>query len=150
MNRAGKVQSEAGGARIESEIDRILASEEELTPSSGFAASVMEQVRQEAALPAPLPFPWKWAVPVLLLAAAACGWGAAELIRLGLPGAGNFGLSLPDLNSLTGWLTLIPLPHLSASLVGPVEQAAWVALALGSPLLSWLISRRLAGSGGLL
>jgi hypothetical protein len=32
----------------------------------------------------------------------------------------------------------------------PVEQAGWVALALGISLLSWLLSRRLAGRGGLL
>ena len=38
-------------------IDRILAAEEELIPSSGFASSVMERVQEEAALPPPIPFP---------------------------------------------------------------------------------------------
>ena len=32
-------------------IDRILAAEEELIPSSGFLAATMEQVREEAAMP---------------------------------------------------------------------------------------------------
>ncbi len=36
--------------------------EEKLIPSSGFLASVIERVRQEAAMPPPIPFPWKWAV----------------------------------------------------------------------------------------
>ena len=40
------------------EIDRILSQEEELLPSAGFTASVMDAVRREAALPAPIPFPW--------------------------------------------------------------------------------------------
>jgi hypothetical protein len=31
-----------------------------------------------------------------------------------------------------------------------LEQAGWVAMALGVSLLSWLLSRRLAGRGGLL
>ena len=40
-------------------LDRILAAEEELVPSSGFLSSVMECVQEEAATPAPIPFPWK-------------------------------------------------------------------------------------------
>jgi len=46
-------------------------------------------------------------------------------------------------------LTIPPL-HLSADLVRALEQAGWVALALGSSLVCWLVSRRLAGRGGLL
>jgi len=50
------------------DLDRILASEETIEPSSGFAASVMDGVRREAAIPAPIPFPWRRLVPGL----AAC------------------------------------------------------------------------------
>jgi hypothetical protein len=134
-----------GAARIETEIDNVLAGEEELMPSSGFVASVMERVRQEAALPAPTPFPWLKAVPILLLASGVFGWGAVELVRVGQPWLGQLWLGLPALSSL-----MIAPPHLSASLVHPVEQAGWVALALGSSLVCWLVSRRLAGRGGLL
>jgi hypothetical protein len=116
-------------------IDRILAAEEELVPSSGFAASVMERVQEEAAAPPPIPFPWKRAVPGVILAAGVFGWGAVELFREGI-------------HALRG-LTLTA-PHLSAALVLPIEQAGWVALALGSSLLCWLLSRRLAGRSGLL
>jgi hypothetical protein len=141
LNRAKTIRTEQERAgnhrtgRIEAEIDRILASEEDLIPSSGFLASVMERVQQEATAPPPIPFPWKRAVPGILLAAGVFGWAAFELVRLGLPI-----LSAPTLT----------LPHLPAALVAPVEQAGWVALALGTSLLSWLLSRRLAGRGGLL
>jgi hypothetical protein len=111
-------------------LDRILATEEELIPSSGFLASVMERVREEATVPPPIPFPWKRAIPGMLLVVGVLGWGGFDLVRL----------SLPDVRSLA----LAP-PHLSAALVRPLEGAAWVALALGASLASWLVSRRLAG-----
>jgi hypothetical protein len=125
---------------IETEIERILAAEEELVPSSGFLASVMQSVHEEAKMPPPIPFPWKRAVPGILLASGVFGWGAFELIRLGLPVLG-----WPDLRALT----LAP-PHLSAAVEQSLEQGGWVALALGASLLSWLLSRRLAGRSGLL
>jgi hypothetical protein len=118
------------------EIDRILAAEEELVPSSGFLAAVMESVREEAAAPPPIPFPWVRAVPGMILAAGVLGWGAVELVRYSLP-------------VLRG-ISLTPLPPLSAAVMQPLEQAGWVALALGASLLSWLLSRRLAGRSGLL
>ena len=111
-------------------IDRILAPDEELVPSSGFLAATMERVREEAAAPPPIPFPWKRAVPGIALAAGVFGWGAVELARLGLPVAGGISLALP---------------HLSAAAVQPLESAGWVALALAVSLASWILSRRLAG-----
>jgi hypothetical protein len=130
MNREKTRRTEAA-----TEIDHILVAEEELISSSGFLASVMERVQEEAAAPAPIPFPWKRAIPGIFLAAGVFGWGGFELVRLGLPTLGS--------------LTLTP-PHLSAAFVAPVEEAGWVALALGASLASWLLSRRLAGRGGLL
>jgi hypothetical protein len=135
MNRTKTSRSEAEHARIETEIGQILAGEEELMPSSGFASAVMDRVQQEAALPAPTPFPWMKAIPILLLATGAVGWGVVELVRISLP--------------VLSWLA-IPPQHLTADLVRPLEEAGWVALALGSSLVSWLFSRRLAGRGGLL
>src|ERR1035441_7343499 len=120
MKRAKTVRSEVEHARIETEIGRILATEEELMPFSGFVASVMDRVRQEAALPAPIPFPWKRAILILLLASGAVGWGAVELVRLGLTGLGLTGLSQLGLN----WLTIFP-QHLSADVVRSVEEAGW-------------------------
>ena len=39
------------------EVDRILSKQEEILPSSGFANSVMQAVRQEAAVRRPFPSP---------------------------------------------------------------------------------------------
>ncbi len=145
MNRTKTNRSEAGRSRIEMEIDHILAGEEELLPSSGFVSAVMERVRQEAALPAPIPFPWKRAIPLLLLACGGIVWSTVEVVRIGLPGLGLTALG----QSAQSWLT-ISLPPLSTVQVRSLEQAGWVAMALGISLLSVLLSRRLAGRGGLL
>jgi hypothetical protein len=120
-------------------LDSILAAEEELAPSSGFLASVMEAVEEAAAAPPPIPFPWKRAVPGMVLAGGVLGWGAVELVRLGLP-------------ALTQASTHVSLqvPHLSAALNRPLEQAGWVAMALGVSLAGWIFSRRMAGGSGLL
>ena len=146
MNRTKKIRSVHDGAdaarnkRIDAEIGHILATEEKLIPSLGFMASVMERVGQEAALPPPIPFPWTWAVLGILLVGGAFGWGAFEIVRLGLPA-----FRVPALHSFV--LTSAQLP---AAFVGPVEEVGWVVLALGVSLVCWLFSRRLAGSGGLL
>ena len=117
------------------EIDRILANEDALVPSSGFLASVMERVREEAAAPAPIPFPWKRALPGALVIVGAFGAGAFEMVRQGLPAASEVTLTTP---------------HISAAMERPLEQAGWVAVALGVSLFSWLLSKRLAGRSGLL
>jgi hypothetical protein len=126
--------------RIEAEIEAILATEDELIPSSGFLAGVMERVQEEAALPPPMPFPWKRDLPLLLLTAAVLSWGAVELIRLGPPTLG-----LTDWNAL-----LLAPPHLTAAEEQLLKAAGGVALALSASLVSWLLSRRLIGRGGLL
>ena len=115
-------------------MDAILVSEEGIVPSSGFLAAVMERVRDEAAAPAPIPFPWKRAIPGLALAAGVFGWGAVELVRMGVA---------------AGHDAAITAPHLSVAMALPLQQAGWVALGLGLSLGSWLLARRLAGGSGL-
>jgi hypothetical protein len=117
------------------EMDRILATEEPLIPTSGFLASVMERVREEAEAPAPIPFPWKRILPGVVLVAGIAAWSAVKLVRHGLPELGPMSL---------------PMAHLPAAAIQPVEQAGWVALALGISAASWLLTRRLAGRSGLL
>jgi hypothetical protein len=135
LNQTPSHRTDAERAGIDIHIDHILASEDELMPSSGFLASVMDRVQEDAAASAPIPFPWKRAVPGILLAAGVFVWGFVEFVRLGLPAMGSVTLALPRL----------PVAALPA-----FEQACWVAMALGVSLLSWLFSRRLAGRGGLL
>jgi hypothetical protein len=116
-------------------MDRILANEEELVPSSGFLASVMERVQEEAAAPPPIPFPWLRALPAFLLAAGVLGWGGYEIARFALPAAREF---------------VLAAPRVSATLVEPLKEAGWVAGSLAVSLVCWLLSRRLAGRSGLL
>ena len=135
MNRSKIIRAEAECAEFDGKIDGILATEDELIPSSGFLASVMERVQEEAAAPAPIPFPWKRTVPGLLAIASLFGWGGYKLIRLS-PSALSPSITLP-----------VQLPSISSA---AVEQAGWVAMALGLTLLCWLLSRRLVGRVGLL
>lgn len=115
-------------------IDRILASEDQLIPSSGFVASVMERIREESAAPPPIPFPWKRALPGLAVAVAGLGWGLAELTRQAMTAA-----------RLTPAATFtIPEP-----LRGSLESAGWVALALCLSFVSWALARRLSGESRL-
>jgi hypothetical protein len=116
-------------------LDRILATEEDLVPSSGFAASVMDRIREEATAPPPIPFPWKRAVPGIVLAAGVFGWGAVELTRQAV--------------SVMRSAHSVPL-HLSTSMLRPVEGIGWVAIALGVSFASWALSRFMIGDSRLL
>jgi hypothetical protein len=69
------------------DLDRILSRDEQILPSAGFTALVMEAVRSEATAPPPIPFPWKRALPGLAALGLALGLvlvGLAEVVRGGL------------------------------------------------------------------
>ena len=117
-------------------IDCILGSEDELAPSSGFLAAVMERVEKEAAAPVPIPFPWLRILPGLTLVLAAFCWGVYAL-------ADPFREALGSLTFST--------PQIAVNAHNPAMQAApWVAAAMGVSLFTWLLCRRLTGRGGLL
>ena len=136
MKTNKKVASESTTASAR--IDAILAREEQLVPSSGFVASVMDQVREEAAATPPIPFPWKRAIPGIALAAGVFGWGGFELVRISLAARAAMapGVVIANMGSM--------LQHGSAS-GWRMDQAGWVVLAAGLSLGSWLFSRRIAG-----
>jgi hypothetical protein len=113
-------------------MDEILGSEPELVPSSGFAASVMERVLEEASAPPPIPFPWRRAVPGIVVAAGVFGWSAVELVRFARP-------ALVELRTTQAHVAV------NAAMVGPLEQAGWVVAALAVSLITWVVSRRVAG-----
>lgn len=121
-----------------SALDFALSNEEEILPSSGFLASVMERVQAEAAqseAPTPIRFPWKRAIPGILLAIAVLGWSGFELIR----------------QFSAAFTTLIHSPVvLPASDLQTLESAAWVTGALAISLLCWWFSRGLTRRSGLL
>jgi hypothetical protein len=119
-------------------LDGILAAEEELAPSSGFVWAVMERVREEAAAPKPIPFPWKRLVPGAVVAAGGLMW-------MGVEAAGHGLGRIQDLSSPVELWARVP-----QRMSGTLEDAGWVAAALGVSLLSWLLARRMIGSRGML
>jgi hypothetical protein len=116
-------------------IDSVLSSDQELVPTSGFLATVMERVREESIVPKPIPFPWKLAVPGMVLAAATIGWLIYEFIRTAL--AGDLQIKFAQ-------------PHLPATELNLLTPAMWIAIALLFSLASWAFSRRLIRRSSLL
>ena len=99
------------------EVDRALLADETLVPSSGFAASVMEAVREAAAAPPPLAFPWLRFGIGLGACVAWAAAGVAILSRVDLSVASSPALVYSDegrrllaavmvmtLISLAGWM----------------------------------------------
>ncbi|MFZ0796696.1 MAG: hypothetical protein WCA13_18540 [Terriglobales bacterium] len=117
------------------EIDRILSREDEILPSSGFALSVMDAVRREAAAPPPIPFPWKRALPGLvaggLVLALVLIAVVVAILQAGKATATQSSMSLP--------FGMLPFFH------GGIQSAAiWTVLALLAALVSVKLSMRLA------
>jgi len=126
----------------EGEINRILSREDEILPSSGFAVSVMDAVRREAAAPPPIPFPWKRALPglvaggfVLAMVFVTVVAAIVQLIRASTSTTAQFSMSLPSL--LTPILGLGLQRNLAIA-------ASWTVLALLVTLVSVKLSMRLA------
>jgi hypothetical protein len=121
----------------EAEINSILSREDEIFPSSGFAVSVMDAVRREAAAPPPIPFPWKRALPglvvgVLVLAVVLVA-GVAAIVQLGKATTPQLSMSMP--------------PEMPSIFNGGIKSAGiWTVLALLVAFVSAKLSMRL-GSG---
>jgi len=112
-------------------LDRILAHEDALVPSSGFAASVMETIQDQAAAPAPIPFPWKLALPgiaALIVALVII----ARLTASAIQNTGSGGAGFLSQSRFT--LMLAPLVR---------AQAGPALLALAVALVCTLLCRRL-------
>jgi hypothetical protein len=118
------------------DIDRILSQKEEILPSSGFAASVMDAVRSEAAIPPPIPFPWKRAMPLVAAAGVALVLVVVVLV-MGIAQLGRAGASSPPAPL---WMAA-RLPFVNA---GATPVAGWVFLALVLTVASVAFSVRLA------
>ena len=122
----------------EDQINRILSREDEILPSSGFAVSVMDTVRREAAAPPPIPFPWKRAVPGLVVA----GLAAVLVLAAGVVVIGQ----LVRASTSAQFPTFLSLPSLMPIIFhGGMESAAsWTVLALLVTFVSVKLSMRLA------
>jgi len=120
----------------DTEMDRILLRQDEIRPSSGFTASVMEAVRREAAAPPPIPFPWKRALPFLVITALVLAVvvvaGVAVIVQIVREPTSQVATASSPLT------TLMPMwQGTSAATVG------WIALALLTALVSVKLSTRL-------
>jgi len=117
------------------EIDRILSPEEEILPSSGFTASVMDAVRREAAAPQPIPFPWKRASPGVALA------GLAMVFAV---------IIVADFTRVIRQASAVRVPSTWMSALAPIfhdplhPEAVWLAVAFVVTLASIMVSFRLA------
>jgi hypothetical protein len=132
---------ETGGSMNHGELDRILSKRDDIQPSSGFAASVMEAVREEAAAPPPIPFPWRRALPVLVFAALALvvvvAAAAASIVQIS-HGEGSSQIASSS-SSLWDWL-----PASAHGFAG--TSVAWTAAELLAAYVSVRLSMRL-GAG---
>lgn len=128
----------------EDEMDRIFSGEDEIQPSSGFAASVMEGVQREAVGPPPIPFPWMRALPGLVVA----GLAVVLVVMAAVVAGGQVEAATVHRPSMSmSWLSLL----LSSPLVfqGNVGSAAiWGVLAVGVTFVSVNLSMRLASGRG--
>lgn len=119
----------------EHELDRMLSRDDEILPSSGFALSVMDAVRREAAAPPPIPFPWKRALPGLVAAGVVLSLVLVAVVAAIMQAA----------------RVIAPQPSASVPSVmpalfnGSMESAViWIGLALLTALVSVKLSMRLA------
>jgi hypothetical protein len=117
-------------------IDRMLELQPGILPSAGFASSVMNAIRLEAAAPPPILFPWKRALPGLV--------------------AGAFALALVVVVTVVAVrssqpITASPLSFSSFMSTFRVQErlqgaASWTFLALVVTFVSVKLSMRLAAS----
>jgi hypothetical protein len=122
------------------DLDQLLMEREEIVPSSGFLASVMEAVHQEAAAPAPIPFPWKWAVPGFVVTVA-MALGLIARWVYSSPHISRPVRSVAPALSMETLSSSLPQVHIAVSTLVALE---WSALAiLGSFAAVW-ISMRIA------
>jgi hypothetical protein len=110
--------------KLDDDLDRILSRDAEIVPSSGFANSVMDAVRQEASAPPAIPFPWKWALPGVMIATVAF----VSAVVLGFDQLRAF-VAVPTFPGVQKWL--------DAAVKSPLlAESGWILLAMLLTLLS--------------
>jgi hypothetical protein len=86
-------------------VDRVLAKDEEIAPSSGFTNAVMDAVRREAATPPPLAFPLWRALPGWVAAAITVALALMRVVRAARIPAME-GIVVPTSSSVAAWLAI--------------------------------------------
>ena len=125
---------------IDDAIDRLVdahltAASDELVPSSGFTASVMESIHAQAIEPEPIAFPWRRVLPGAV--AIACGLLALILFAIRAAKAG-FAVAPSSAANL--------LPRMLAHTFTQGEgMFLWILLAACLSVAAILVSLRLTG-----
>jgi hypothetical protein len=117
----------------DADFDRaLLAGQDAILPSSGFADSVMAAITREAAIPAPIAFPWKRALPGLAAVAAV---GVILLVA--------FVVLLRSVPSATAVSPSVELQAIPAPILHHASDALWLSFCLAVSAASLLFCRRL-------
>ena len=116
-------------------LDRLLdthlaAPSDELTPSSGFAASVMESIHAQAIEPPPIAFPWRRVLPgaiaiacallalvVFVIRAAKAGFAVAPTSSASVLTRITHAMSFPSGQTMAAWFLLAACLSISAIVV---------------------------------
>jgi hypothetical protein len=130
----------SGGSMNNDELDHILSEHEAIQPSSGFAAAVMEAVRDEATAPPPIPFPWKRALPVLVFAALTLA-GVVIAVVVAIVQSGQVSAA-PQATSSSWSILWSMFPAQARGTLG--IELSWTAGALLTAFLSVKFAMRLA------
>ncbi|MHB1936614.1 MAG: hypothetical protein ACYCOR_08520 [Acidobacteriaceae bacterium] len=134
---------------IDNDLDRVLMEREEVVPSSGFVAAVMEAVQQEADASAPvpfppIPFPWKWALPGLMASVALAVGLIVRWIFSGARVGSSAGSATTTALPVERISSLLPHAQIAQSTVVALE---WSAVALLLSLAAVWFSMRIATGG---
>jgi hypothetical protein len=121
----------------EGEMNRILSREDEILPSSGFAVSVMDAVRREAAAPPPIPFPWKRALPGLVVG----GFALMVVLVAGVMAIAQLGRATTTAQFSMSWSLPSWMPTIFHG--GMESAASWTVLALLVAFVSVKLSMRM-------
>jgi hypothetical protein len=121
--------------RPDNRLDHVLATEEPLVPSSGFAAGVMERITDEAARShKPLLFPWRRILPGIILLVPGFAYLVLQLNKTfttsGTTQADGF---IPQ-----AYATITFNPQYTQMLL-------WLAAAAALTFIIWRITQRLVG-----
>jgi hypothetical protein len=112
-------------------VDRLLAKDDEIVPSSGFTNAVMVAVRREAATPPPLAFPLWRALPGWVAAAITVALALAGVVREARVSAtATEGIAESMSGVVTAWLAIWARAGGSWILLGLVVSFVAVKLSL--------------------
>jgi hypothetical protein len=116
------------------DLDRMLSTQENIVPSSGFVDNVMDAIECAASTPPPIPFPWKHALPGL----------AAWLIAL----VSFVYLAFAHFDASSARSTLPRTAPMLAAIIESLKavDGEWIAMALLVSAASVFFSMRIVGA----